>query len=190
MKLRVWMGLLVVLGSVGVLGQGLPNTAPFNKPVTLEASRALPLEAALRLIAQAAGVDLLVGAIPNNEVRGRISGPFHTVLDTLVSVYGGGQVGYQLVGRTVVVGPKVTLAAPPPAPEPAAPLLRYLGFAASGGRALGAVEVGGKVYLVRVGETIPGLQAQVVGLSPLVLEISLGNKRFRYPMGAGQEVQP
>jgi hypothetical protein len=151
--------------------------------VVLEASRALPLEAALRVVAQAAGVDLLVGAVPQVEVRGRISGPFREVLDTLVRVYGGGQVGYTLVGKTVVVGPKDALLPSGGTPS-AAPSLRYLGYARSGERALGVVEFGGRTYVLSQGDVVPGTSYRVVQLSPASLVLSWGDRRFTYAMDA------
>lgn len=186
--MRKWL-VLTILFSGLVLGQGLPGTGAFVKPVTLEASRSLPLEAALRLIAQAAGVDLLVGAVPSVEVRGRISGPFRQVFETLITVYGGGQVGYRLVGNTVVVGPKEAATISQVSAEPTAPSLRYLGFASSGGRALGAVEVLGRVYLLRVGDPVPGTVFQVVSLSPGYLEVASGGTKFRYALGAEEARQ-
>lgn len=177
-----WM---LVLGTG--FAQELPNSGAFVRNVVLEAARPLSLEAALRLIAQAAGVDLLVGSVPSVDVRGRISGPFRQVLDTLVNVYGGGQVGYRLVGNTVIVGPKTSLPGPESPARPTAPSLRYLGFASSQGKAVGAVELLGKVYLVAVGDLLPGTDLRVVGLSPLQLEVASGNQRYRYPLGGSTE---
>ncbi len=154
------------------LAELLPNTAPYNKAVVLEAGRALPLEGALRLVAQAAGVPLLLGQVPEVTVKGRVQGTFREVLDLLVRVYGQDQVGYLLVGSTVVVGPKEALArlqAPKPPQGSPGPDLRYLGYGVGPGGAYGVFAVDGKVYVLRSGERLGGWTVRK--LSPVGAEL-------------------
>lgn len=179
---RFLLAALLVFAAYGT-AQGLPRQGAFARQVTLEASRALPLEAALRLIAGAAGVDLLVGAIPETQVRGSMRGPFWQVFETLIAVYGNNQVSYSLVGNTLVVGPRPAQTVE----EVLAPRLRYLGFAKGVSGSLGAVEVGGRVVLLGPGDVLPGFTAfRVKELSERRLVVEGRGRQFVYPL-AGEE---
>lgn len=183
-------GILFLFLALPVLAQGLPREGSFARQVVLEAPRALPLEAALRLAATAAGVDLLVGAIPQAEVRGTIRGPFWQVFETLVSVYGGGQVAYSLVGSTLVVGPRPAESSQAEGGgKGQAPSLRYLGYARGAQGGLGALEVVGKVQLVRVGDQVvaPGGELKVVEVSPSRVVVERGGRRFAFYLVGGEE---
>lgn len=173
---------------LSALAQALPREGSFARQVAIEAPRALPLEAALRLAATAAGIDLLVGAIPQAEVRGSIRGPFWQVFETLVTVYGGGQVAYSLVGNTLVVGPRPAEASQGETGGKA-PSLRYLGYARGGQGNLAALEVMGRVQLVRVGDQVvaPGGELKVVEITPTRVMVERGGKRFVFYLAGGEE---
>ncbi len=179
---------VLALCAVG-LGELLPNTAPYNKTVSLEAGRALPLEGALRLVAQAAGVPLLLGQVPEVTVKGRIQGAFREVLDLLVRVYGQDQVDYLLVGNTVVVGPREALArlqAPKPPQGSPGPDLKYLGYGVGSGGTYGVFSVDGKVYVLRPGERLGGWTVRK--LSPARAElVREGADSISLPLFGGEQ---
>lgn len=174
---------------VAAWGQPLPNVAPYNRVVSLEAGRALPLEGALRLVAQAAGVPLLLGQVPEVAVKGRIQGSFREVLDLLVRVYGQDQVGYLLVGNTVVVGPKEALAklqGPKPSQGSPGPDLKYLGYGAGPGGAYGLFALDGRVYVLREGERLEGWSVRK--LSPARAElVREGAVSISLPLFGGEQ---
>lgn len=77
----------------------LPNTAPYNKKVTLSAPvQGVTLEAALLSLSRSVGLSPVIRDMPNVTVRASFKDQsFREVLHTLVLTYGEGKVAYQLL---------------------------------------------------------------------------------------------
>jgi len=83
----------------------LPDEKPYNNRVSLTAPLGgISLEAALNSLGRAVGLTVLIEGVPQTTIKTSFKErPLREMLSTLISVYGGGSIGYTLVNKDVLV---------------------------------------------------------------------------------------